>query len=168
MFTESTSQEEQQTGNKQVMMIAVIIGLVAVVGLGMAFVKQQTSSTAESTLENQAEDATLMNKESSPDTATVMVDETGVKVVQIEAGAFYYKPDQITVKKGDTVRIVISSVDMMHDFTLDAFNVATPVTKAGETNTVEFVADQVGSFEFYCSVGQHRAQGQVGTLVVTE
>jgi nitrosocyanin len=92
----------------------------------------------------------------------------GVKTVEIEAGSFYYKPNTITVKKGEKVKIVMNSVSMMHDFVIDDLNVKMPVVQNGNTGTVEFTADKVGTFEYYCSVGQHKAQGQVGTLVVTE
>lgn len=96
------------------------------------------------------------------------VSEDGVRTINMEAGSFYYTPNEIRVKKGETVRIVMSSVDMMHDFKIDELDVSLPVTRAGETNTVEFTADTVGEFEFYCTVGQHRANGQVGTLIVEE
>ena len=36
----------------------------------------------------------------------------------------------------------------------------------GETDSIEFVADKVGTFEYYCSVGQHRSMGMVGKLTV--
>jgi heme/copper-type cytochrome/quinol oxidase subunit 2 len=55
---------------------------------------------------------------------------------------------------------------MMHDFNIDELNVHMDIVKAGNIGTVEFAADQVGSFEYYCSVEQHRANGQVGTLIV--
>lgn len=93
---------------------------------------------------------------------------TDVKVFEVEAGFPYYKPNLITVKKGDTVRIIMNSVDMTHDLVIDELNVRTPIKKAGESATVEFVADKAGSFEYYCSVGQHRANGMFGTLVVQE
>ena len=57
---------------------------------------------------------------------------------------------------------------MMHDFNIDELGVDGPVIKAGETTTIDFVADQVGEFEYYCSVVQHRANGQVGMLIVEE
>ncbi|KKT09719.1 MAG: Plastocyanin [candidate division WWE3 bacterium GW2011_GWB2_43_22] len=53
-----------------------------------------------------------------------------------------------------------------HDLRLDEFNVATKLLKAGETDTVEFTADKAGVFEYYCSVGEHRKMGMVGTLTV--
>ena len=31
---------------------------------------------------------------------------------------------------------------------------------------VEFTVDKTGTFEYYCSVGQHRANGMVGNLIV--
>ena len=88
------------------------------------------------------------------------------RVITIEAGSFYYKPNLIQVKKGETVRIEMTAADMMHDFNIDELGVKMPITKTGNTGSVEFTADTVGEFEFYCSVGQHRANGQVGTLIV--
>lgn len=98
---------------------------------------------------------------------TGMVDpETGVRTVTVEAGSFYYKPDVIRVKKGEKVKLVLNSVDIMHNFNVDELKIKVPVTKSGSTSTVEFTATTAGSFEYYCSVGQHRANGQVGTLIV--
>lgn len=86
--------------------------------------------------------------------------------VNLDAGSFYYKPNVIKAKVGQRVKVVMSSKDMVHDFKIDEFSVAMPMIKAGDTGTVEFTPNKVGSFEFYCSVGQHRAKGMVGTLVV--
>ena len=91
-----------------------------------------------------------------------------VKVVNIEAGSFYYKPNEIRVKKGEKVKVVIKSVDMMHDFVIDELSVRTKIAQAGEIVGVEIVANEVGEFEFYCSVGNHRDMGMVGTLIIEE
>ncbi len=91
-----------------------------------------------------------------------------VQVIEVEGGAFYYEPDEITVKKGDTVKIVLTSADMMHDFVIDELNVASPVIESGDTGEVTFTATEAGEYEFYCSVGEHRAKGMVGTLIVEE
>jgi heme/copper-type cytochrome/quinol oxidase subunit 2 len=110
-----------------------------------------------------------LDNTTAPGTAMNTTPPTGdVKEFNIEAGFPYYKPNLITVKKGDTVKIVMKSVDMQHDFNIDELGVKMPITKAGETNSVEFVAGTAGSFEYYCSVGQHRKNGQFGTLVVQE
>jgi heme/copper-type cytochrome/quinol oxidase subunit 2 len=91
-------------------------------------------------------------------------------VVEIEAGSFYYKPNALKLKKGEKVTIKLNSVDMMHDFVIDDLGLKIPVTKSGESATVEFTPTKTGEFEFYCSVGNgyHKKQGQVGKLIVVE
>ena len=54
----------------------------------------------------------------------------------------------------------------MHDFMIDEFEVATNQIGDGEEEEMEFVADKIGTFEYYCSVGNHRAQGMKGKLIV--
>lgn len=89
-------------------------------------------------------------------------------VVEVEGGMFYYKPDMIKAKQGDTIKLVFKNVSGMHDFVIDDLSVKTPVIKQDETTEVTFVAETVGTYEFYCSVGDHRARGMVGTLVIEE
>ncbi|KKS17610.1 MAG: Blue (Type 1) copper domain protein [candidate division WWE3 bacterium GW2011_GWC1_41_7] len=91
-----------------------------------------------------------------------------VITVELEAGSFYYRPEGITVPVGSRVKIVMTAADTMHNFNIDELGVKIPITREGSTSTVEFTADQVGEFEYYCSVGQHRQNGQVGTLIVEE
>jgi len=147
-------------GSNNMMIIGIVI-LVAVVGGGIAY----SQMGAGSKMDEQAPQDT-MQKESADDEGAMMDEE--MQVVEIEAGSFYYKPNVMTVKKGQKVKIVMNSVSMMHNFVIDELGVEMPITKDGETGTVEFTADQVGSFEYYCSVGNHRAEGQVGTITVTE
>jgi plastocyanin len=94
--------------------------------------------------------------------------EEGVKVFEISGGPFYFNPNLITVNKGDTVRIVFTNEEGFHDWVLDEFDAKTKQIQAGQTETIEFVADEAGEFEYYCSVGTHRQMGMVGTLIVKE
>lgn len=156
-----------------VVIAVVAVGLVGAVALAQTGTLNvggsRTSSEAMDTTPATTDEA-MMEKtdETLVQDDSVMTESESVKTFELEAGSFYYQPNTITVKKGDTVKIVMNSVSMMHDFNIDKLGVSIPVTKAGESATVEFVADQVGEFEYYCSVGSHRAQGQVGTLIVTE
>lgn len=99
---------------------------------------------------------------------TELEDQEDVEIIVVEAGSFYYKPNEIRIKKGQKVRIELHSVSMMHDFVIDELGVKIPVTQSGEVGIVEFTADTAGTFEYYCSVGNHKAQGQIGTLIVEE
>jgi len=64
------------------------------------------------------------------------------------------------------VRIEFTSISGIHDWTVDEFFAATDRVSDGEITAVEFVADKKGTFEYYCSVGRHRANGMKGSLVV--
>jgi len=79
---------------------------------------------------------------------------------------FSFSPAAITVKKGDRVRITFKNSGGTHDWKLDEFGAATRRLQSGQEETIEFVADQAGSFEYYCSVGFHRAAGMKGTIMV--
>lgn len=92
----------------------------------------------------------------------------GVREFNINGTNFKFDLAGIKVKKGDTVKINFTNRDGMHDFVLDGLNIRTKVLKLGETESITFVADKAGSFEYYCSIGQHRQMGMKGTLVVTE
>ncbi|MBX9765576.1 cupredoxin domain-containing protein [Patescibacteria group bacterium] len=96
-----------------------------------------------------------------------MTTESTIKEFTVDGTNFKFSPELLSVKKGDTVRIKFVNSQGFHDFVIDEFKVATPQIKEGEA-VVEFVADKVGSFEYYCSVGSHRAMGMKGTLSVTE
>lgn len=75
-------------------------------------------------------------------------------------------PD-IVVQQGDTVEVTLCVTGGTHDWVVDEFDAATEVISAGgDCSTVEFVADQAGAFEYYCSVGNHRAEGMVGRFIV--
>lgn len=148
--------------------IVVIVGVIGLVALQTMNGSSSSSQPATNSMDNQTSPASeSMGTETTPGAAmegdSAMSD---VRIIDMEAGAFYYKPNEIRVKKGEKVKIVMKSVDMMHDFNIDELGVKMPVAKSGETGTVEFTADKTGTFEYYCSVGQHRKNGQVGTLIV--
>lgn len=74
-------------------------------------------------------------------------------------------PD-LTANVGDTVRITLINGDpVLHDLKIDEFNVFTgELVQAEQSATVEFVADQPGNFEYYCTVPGHREVGMKGLL----
>lgn len=102
---------------------------------------------------------------SSSESAEPVIDEN---TIEVEGGMFYFKPDVIKVKKGERVKIAFKNIEGMHDFVIDELNVASKLIGGGEITVVEFTPDQVGSFEYYCSVSDHRAKGMKGTLIVEE
>lgn len=90
----------------------------------------------------------------------------GAKEFTISGSNYSFSPAEMKVKKGDTVRITFKNSGGFHDLKIDEFNIATAQLQSGEEQIVQFVADKTGTFEYYCSVGQHRAMGMKGNLIV--
>lgn len=75
---------------------------------------------------------------------------------------------ELVVNMGDTVRITVINGDpTWHDLKIDAFGVDTgQMLEDEQTVIVEFVANQPGNFDYYCSVPGHREIGMKGLLRV--
>jgi len=92
---------------------------------------------------------------------------TSVRAVQLEGKEFSFTPSSISVKAGEKVRVSFTNAGSFpHNITFDGLNVASDTISPGESTTVEFTASESGTFNFYCSVGNHRAQGMEGSLEV--
>jgi plastocyanin len=157
--------------NKGVM-VAVGVALVLVAGAGWWYMNKYGGSygatgttetmmaqpTSSVVVEETATGGASMSKETT--------DEGKVRTIVVEGDKFRFNPAEIRVKQGETVRIVFKSIDMLHDFVIDEYELATNQLSAGDEEELEFVADEKGTFEYYCSVGQHRANGMVGKLIV--
>lgn len=144
-----------------------VAGIVAIALAGLVLARNMVNNQdGEIKVMTEIPDAGLT--ETLPQSGSVKIspDEAQIRTIAVEGGAFYYKPNEIRVKKGEKVKIVLASKDMVHDFVVDELGVRTAIIKAGDTGTVEFTADKTGMFEYYCSVGQHRKNGMVGKLIV--
>ena len=89
-----------------------------------------------------------------------------VKEFKVDAIPFSFSSSTMMVNQGDTVKITVKNVGGVHDLKIDEFNIATRILQTGEEQTIIFVADKSGTFQYYCSVGNHRAMGMFGTLTV--
>ena len=107
-----------------------------------------------------------------PVVAQEVVDVTdstaSVKEITVENDGLSFIPEEIRVNEGDRIRLTFRNTGGFHDWVLDEFDAATSQFSGGNSETIEFVADEAGEFEFYCSVGNHRARGMWGTFIVEE
>lgn len=70
---------------------------------------------------------------------------------RIEASRFQYTPAAMTVNPGDHVTIDLVATDVVHGLYIDGYDLNV-VADPGQTASLSFVADQVGTFRFRCSV----------------
>jgi cytochrome c oxidase subunit 2 len=73
------------------------------------------------------------------------------KVIEIHAKKFAYEPAEITLHKGETYKLHLTSDDSPHSLRINALNLNAKM-KIGEFNDVLFTPDQVGDFKADCGV----------------
>jgi cytochrome c oxidase subunit II len=109
--------------------------------------------------------------------------QDSVQEIQVSAKKFEFTPSEIHVKQGAHVRLEVTPTDREHGFELEVypegsdkkgdpglkFSGDKPSFKIpqGQTQAVEFIAVQAGTYDFkcivYCGSGHH---GMKGTIVV--
>ena len=122
-----------------------------------------TEAMSQEEMDKMSPTTDAMKQETTP---SGTVEGASVKEFTVTGSAFKFAPATLSVNKGDTVKITFKNSGGMHDLVIDEFNVATKVLQTGGEETVEFVANKAGTFEYYCSVANHRQMGMVGTLTV--
>ncbi len=134
-----------------ILLVAILLGS----GAFFYFDMQKNSSNSLPT--------TTTEEKMEPPTETMKGE---AKIFNVTAANFSFSVKEMKVKQGDTVKIVFENKEGFHDWVIDEFNARTQQLPAGKSETIEFVADKNGTFEYYCSVGSHRANGMVGKLIV--
>ncbi len=148
----------------------IILGVVVVLIIGYLVMNNNVQAPddammEDTTMEESMEGEDAMMEDEAMEGEDAMM-EGDVVEITMDGDDFAFSEEEIRVNEGDTVRITLNAIDMPHDWVVDELDARTEIAQPGETVTVEFVADQAGEYEYYCSVGQHRAQGMVGTLIV--
>ncbi len=94
--------------------------------------------------------------------------QTTPRRIEITAKRFGYTPNDITVKKGESVVLVLKSADVPHGLRFKELGIETKVGK-GQTAELPFTADKAGDFVGQCSVFCGSGHGGMKlTLHVTE
>jgi plastocyanin len=89
----------------------------------------------------------------------------GARRIEVNATSFAFDPDEIEITAGEDVAIVLSSEDILHDFTVDGLDVHVAADR-GETAEGGLRADEPGEYTYYCTIAGHRDAGMAGTLIV--
>lgn len=147
--------------NRNLLIGLVVASLLLALGLFL-YNQSKSQSTPADTEVAPVIDSTPSSAPSSESTSSA----APAREIIVTGSPFKFDPATIKVKNGETIKIVFKNAKGMHDFTINELNVKTPVIQAGQDSTVEFTASKTGSFEYYCSVGNHRDQGMKGTLIV--
>ena len=72
------------------------------------------------------------------------------QTITIRASRFAFEPNEITVKKGEQVKVIIESEDVGHGLVIEGLGIRTEVKK-GQAATISFTPETVGTFEGKCA-----------------
>jgi len=91
-------------------------------------------------------------------------EEKSVRTIDLKSGNFFFEPKVIDAKPGEKLRIDFRGTVGTHTFVIDEAKVKQTVK---DGSGFEFVVPTTpGSYPFYCDIGNHRAMGMEGTLIV--
>lgn len=87
-----------------------------------------------------------------------------IREIEVMAFQFGFKPNKIIVKKGEKVRLILKSSDVVHGIEIKEYKI-NRVIKPDKEEIVEFVANKTGVFHFHCSIfcgiGHSRMHGEL-------
>ena len=87
-----------------------------------------------------------------------------VHEIRMTAKKYEYAPNEIHVKQGERVRLLLTALDRKHGFEIKDLGIKTELEKGKET-AVEFVAERAGEFPFncssFCGFGHRRMKGKL-------
>lgn len=94
----------------------------------------------------------------------LLAQEPAAHEIRMTAKKYEYAPNEIRVKQGEKVRLLITALDRKHGFEIKDLGIKTELEKEKET-VVEFVADKPGEYKFNCTVfcgfGHRRMKGKL-------
>jgi len=73
------------------------------------------------------------------------------RTVEVVAKRYQFTPSRIEVHVDDLVKIVFSTEDIPHSFTIDDYRIAKRAAP-GRPVTFDFLANKAGTFVFYCNL----------------
>jgi cytochrome c oxidase subunit 2 len=74
-----------------------------------------------------------------------------VHELHVVASKYQFTPSTIQVTAGEQVRLILSSTDTVHGFSIPKLKIDTQIPKGGGEVVVEFVAPAAGRYEIACS-----------------
>src|SRR3546814_8908125 len=79
--------------------------------------------------------------------------------IEVTATSFEFDPDEIRVDAGENIAIVLTSEDILHDFTIEELGAHVSADQ-GETEEGGFMADEPGRYTYYCRSEEHTSELQ--------
>jgi len=166
MENESTNSSESKKGMSPMIVVGVIVLILILAVVGYMMTKNGSNNAQTPTNPDAQPTVATSDTVSTPVPSGAMQADEKVKAFEVDGSNFKFSPNILTVNEGDTVKITFKNTQGFHDFVIDEFNAKSKTIQANQTDELTFVASKKGTFQYYCSVGNHRTMGMVGKLTV--
>ena len=93
--------------------------------------------------------------------------EAPVREIKVSAKKYEYSPEEIRVKQGERVRLLITATDRKHGFEIKELGIKTELEKGKET-VVDLTIGKPGTYQIKCSVRCGFGHGGMRAQLVVE
>lgn len=112
-------------------------------------VTETTETKADATSETKSESNTETTTDTVEPSSQTAASATNVKEISMTAKAWAFEPSTIELNKGDKVKLTVTATDVKHGISIFGINKRLEPNKP---EVIEFTADEVGEFPFFCTV----------------
>ena len=84
------------------------------------------------------------------------------RVIEVTASRFAFEPADIEVAVGESVRLLVHSIDVEHGFAIPSLGLGETIPADGTPVAIEFVAGEAGRHRIVCSVFCGAGHGRMG------
>lgn len=89
-------------------------------------------------------------------------------VLELRASRSGFRPQQLTLRRGEAVQLRLTTADGEHCFAIDSLRIEKRIVP-GRATRLELMPARAGVFEFYCCLETgEAARGERGQLTVVE
>jgi cytochrome c oxidase subunit II len=85
------------------------------------------------------------------------------RAIEVTVRRFAFEPEEIHVREGERVRLLVRSADGLHGFGIKAFGLAHVIPRGTAPVVIELTPDRTGRFEIlcteFCGEGHDRMRG---------
>jgi cytochrome c oxidase subunit 2 len=85
--------------------------------------------------------------------------------IEVTAKKFEFSPNQIEIKAGETIQLIVNSIDTKHGFECKELGIKKVTFEKEKPATITFTANKPGTYEFkcvnFCGFGHGKMKGRI-------
>lgn len=125
------------------------------------------TSSSEAATEQSSDAASSAPAQAASSKPAVTAPATGSRTVLMTVTNFKFEPAQITVKKGEKIKLQVTAIEGTHGLAIPDLGVNVSVAP-GQTVTIDIPTMKTGTFSFFCSIPCGSGHRDMRGMIVIE